>query len=262
MRNISLQEMYNILTDNILKNKEQPTLYYKREWIKDKPEYVKITEVDLMRGRFKTIDDDFSEYEWELENSNIYIEDIQDEIYVNEYIRSTDGYIGRILEIIKRDRVCDTYYKTDKAMASGYYEHIEKHSFILRDLLKIGDIILIKERITKTLGFKLEELRKQKNLTRKELAKELGITEKAIYNYEKTERIPATTVLNLYSKYFNIPIEYFTNPYQELSNLESLVYISNETDLERIKENLKINCIIKKIITKEQFNKVGYIIEE
>ena len=34
-----------------------------------------ITEVDLLYSRFKTEDDDFSEYEWELEKSNIYVKE-------------------------------------------------------------------------------------------------------------------------------------------------------------------------------------------
>ncbi len=75
MKNISLKQMFNILVDCILNNKEQPTFYYRREWEYGHPEYVEITEVDLMYGRFKTKDDDFSEFEWELKKSNIYMED-------------------------------------------------------------------------------------------------------------------------------------------------------------------------------------------
>lgn len=73
MKNISLKEMFDTLIDCILNKKEEyPTFYYRREWEYGHPEYVEITEVDLMYGRFKTIDDDFSEFEWELEKSNIY----------------------------------------------------------------------------------------------------------------------------------------------------------------------------------------------
>lgn len=70
MKYITLKEMFNVLIDCILNNKEQPFFYYKRE-----NEYVLIQEVNLMSSRFKTVDDDFSEYEWELEESNIYKED-------------------------------------------------------------------------------------------------------------------------------------------------------------------------------------------
>lgn len=69
MKHITLKQMFEELTDCILNNKEQPNYFWKRE-----NEYILITQVDLMDSRFKTIDDDFSEYEWELENSNIYKE--------------------------------------------------------------------------------------------------------------------------------------------------------------------------------------------
>ena len=36
-------------------------------------QFVEITQIDLLDSRFKTIDDDFSEFEWELEKSNIFI---------------------------------------------------------------------------------------------------------------------------------------------------------------------------------------------
>ena len=72
MKHITLKEMFNILIDCILNNKEQPFFYYKRE-----NEYILIQEVDLMDSRLKTIDGDFTEYEWELEESNLYKEDKQ-----------------------------------------------------------------------------------------------------------------------------------------------------------------------------------------
>lgn len=73
MRNVSLKEMFDILVDCILNNKEQPVFYYRFEYEENHFDMYMITEVDLMRGRLKTINDDFSEYEWELKKSNIYI---------------------------------------------------------------------------------------------------------------------------------------------------------------------------------------------
>ena len=70
MKHITLKEMFNTLNDCILNNKEQPCFYYKRG-----NEYVLIQEVDLMDSRFRTVDNDFSEYEWELEKSNIYMKE-------------------------------------------------------------------------------------------------------------------------------------------------------------------------------------------
>ena len=79
MKNISLKEMFNILIDCILNQKEDyPTFYYKREnFHTGNPEFIEITEVDLLYGRFNTIDGDFSEFERELENSNIYMKEIK-----------------------------------------------------------------------------------------------------------------------------------------------------------------------------------------
>ena len=78
MINIKLEEMFKILIYYILKKKQPPTFYYKREYEKGHPDYVEITEVDLLDNRFRTIDDDFSEFEWEIKESNIYIEDNKD----------------------------------------------------------------------------------------------------------------------------------------------------------------------------------------
>lgn len=76
MKHITLKEMFDYLIQNIFKGNELPIFYYKRQnYNTGNDEYVEITEVDLMRGRFKTIDDDFSEYDWEKEQSNIYIEE-------------------------------------------------------------------------------------------------------------------------------------------------------------------------------------------
>ena len=73
MKHITLKEMFNILSDCILNNKEQPHFYYKRE-----NEYILIREVDLMDSRLRTIDGDFTEYEWELEESRLYKEESDD----------------------------------------------------------------------------------------------------------------------------------------------------------------------------------------
>lgn len=75
MKNVTLKEMFDILVNCIINDKDYPIFYYRREWETGHPEYIEITEVDLIRGRFVTIDDDFSEYEWELKKSNIYMEE-------------------------------------------------------------------------------------------------------------------------------------------------------------------------------------------
>ena len=75
MKNITLKEMFNIIIKCILsQNIEIPCFYYKRENIyTGKDEFIEITEINLLDTRFYTFDSDFSEYNWEIENSNIYI---------------------------------------------------------------------------------------------------------------------------------------------------------------------------------------------
>ena len=73
-KNITLKEMFDICIDCILNNKEKPTFYYETEYEIGKFNYQEIMEIDLLDSRFKTIDD-FSEYEWEIAKSNIYIKE-------------------------------------------------------------------------------------------------------------------------------------------------------------------------------------------
>lgn len=49
-----------------------PTYYWKSE-----DGYVEIVECDLLRGRIVMADGDFSEFEWEIEESRIYREEIE-----------------------------------------------------------------------------------------------------------------------------------------------------------------------------------------
>lgn len=72
MEHITLKEMLEELTECILTKKEILNYYWKTEYEEGKPLYLPIIEVDLMDTRFKTDNEDFSEYEWELEKSRIY----------------------------------------------------------------------------------------------------------------------------------------------------------------------------------------------
>ena len=81
--NITLKEMLEDLVKWVLDEecKYGGEFYYRN----GEGDYFEITEVDLMRSRFKTEDNDFSEYNWELKESNIYVrEEIQDWSVQNE----------------------------------------------------------------------------------------------------------------------------------------------------------------------------------
>ena len=73
-KKVSLEEMLNMLVESIIQKKEAPTFYY--SVVKNNgtfQEFIPITEVDLLRDRFTCYDGNFSCYDWELENSNIYL---------------------------------------------------------------------------------------------------------------------------------------------------------------------------------------------
>ena len=71
--NITLKEMLEDLVKWVLgEDNEYGGEFYYRD---GDGNYDKITEVDLLYSRFKTEDNDFSEYDWELEESNIYVKE-------------------------------------------------------------------------------------------------------------------------------------------------------------------------------------------
>lgn len=87
--NITLKEMLEDLVKWQLNedNKYGGEFYYQD----GDGNFDKIIEVDLMYSRFQTDDGDFSEYDWELEKSHIYVrEEIQDWKVQNEN-RKSDG---------------------------------------------------------------------------------------------------------------------------------------------------------------------------
>ena len=65
----------------------------------------------------------------------------EDEIKVGEYIRSKDGYIGRVELIIEDEQEKQNYYicGKDEVMASNYRDNILKHSKNIMKLIEKGD---------------------------------------------------------------------------------------------------------------------------
>jgi hypothetical protein len=73
LKNISLDEMLKMEVADLLN--DYPSggrTYYFRD---GEGTYSEIISLDLFRGRFTTDNGDFSEFEWELEESHIYIEE-------------------------------------------------------------------------------------------------------------------------------------------------------------------------------------------
>ena len=73
MKHITFEEMINTELQGILNDYKSGycNYYYKN----GEGEYHEIVQLDLLRGRFITDDGDFSEFEWEIEESHIYMEE-------------------------------------------------------------------------------------------------------------------------------------------------------------------------------------------
>ena len=57
----------------------------------------------------------------------------------------------------------------------------------------------------------VKELRKEKNLTQKELAKRINITDKAVSKWERGLSFPDITMLNILSKELDVTVEELLN---------------------------------------------------
>lgn len=75
---------------------------------------------------------------------------MKDKIQVEEYIRTYDGIIGKILEDedIRKYGVCiDTTFLDDYADVTNFveYKDIKSHSFNIIDLIEEGDVIVLRD---------------------------------------------------------------------------------------------------------------------
>lgn len=69
------------------------------------------------------------------------------------------------------------------------------------------------------MGFseKLNDLRKNANLSQKELADKLGVAQASINYWEKGQRTPSIDMVALIAKYFNVSIEYLVTENTDIS---------------------------------------------
>ena len=73
MKHITLEEMINIELQGILSGYKSGYCDY---YYKDgEGKYHEIVQLDLLRGRLVTDNGDFSEFEWEIKESHIYMEE-------------------------------------------------------------------------------------------------------------------------------------------------------------------------------------------
>lgn len=62
---------------------------------------------------------------------------------------------------------------------------------------------------------RLKSLRKERGLTQKQLAADLGISLPAVINYENAQRFPSSAALTLLSQYFHVSKEYLSGESNE-----------------------------------------------
>lgn len=62
------------------------------------------------------------------------------------------------------------------------------------------------DNIYKNFGDRLKQLRKNKNVTQTQLAEATGLTQSAVYNYEKGRRKIPMSVLEKFANYFELTI--------------------------------------------------------
>lgn len=78
---------------------------------------------------------------------------------------------------------------------------------------------------------KLKQLRKNKNLSQKDLAANLNLSQQLISNYEKGEGI-STDVIVLYSKYFNVSTDYLLGITDVATTDKDLRFVCDYTGLD------------------------------
>lgn len=101
---------------------------------------------------------------------------------------------------------------------------------------------------------RLKSLRKEKGITQKQLAANLGISLPAVINYENSQRSPSSAVLTLLSRFFNVSKEYLTG---ESNDREPEYVWDNPETLAVVQESLPtqisgLNDILKGCSAQEQ----------
>ena len=92
------------------------------------------------------------------------------------------------------------------------------------------------------LSNRLKQLRIEKGITQKEMAKDLGTTDVSIGRYEKGEREPKTDMLNTLANYFDVTTDYLLGRTDIKNNSNSNKINANkndnENDIEKIIDEL------------------------
>lgn len=105
---------------------------------------------------------------------------------------------------------------------------------------------------------RLKDLRCNKGLTQRELAKALNVTKSAISGYESGLRVPSLEGLHAIANYFGVSIDYLTGNSQHYTD-EAAAELVNEYFA---RPELKILFDATKNVTKEDILQVASILEK
>ena len=98
-----------------------------------------------------------------------------------------------------------------------------------------------------TFAERLEELRKQSGMSRKEAALKIGLYQSAIYEYEVKGRVPTNKNFLKIADYFNVPVDHLTG-YDDnnMAHIENACSIGQALKTLRTKQHLSEKEVAEK----------------
>lgn len=105
------------------------------------------------------------------------------------------------------------------------------------------------------IGKRIKKLRLRKNLTQKQLAKELNVSKSTISYYEKGERNISLEILIQIVDFFDIDIDVLIGRNRRISSETNKIRASDE-EIKLIKELRKMKCYKNLVANTEEFARI------
>jgi transcriptional regulator with XRE-family HTH domain len=90
-----------------------------------------------------------------------------------------------------------------------------------------------------SFGARLRQLREENNLYQKDLASELGLTQKTISNYENNERFPDPKTLSKIADLFDVSIDFLLNRSDMRNPIEIIAAHRTDDPMTDLPENAR-----------------------
>lgn len=100
----------------------------------------------------------------------------------------------------------------------------------------------------KEIGNRIKKLRTDLGMKQEDLAKNLGITARAISYYETSKRLPPLDMIKKLSQFFSVPVNYLLGMEDEIINLDAFSVILNKEEKGLIDIFRKLDDDYKRII--------------